>query len=253
MKILEEEPPLASEFKLPWLVNAFLYPISTSGLIYLAVFVLLPLLFSLFIRLLTLLLQPYLGQGTFLLFKPLTIIFYIVFYSYMCYYIADCVINSAKGHQRALCITITNTFSIGDLVTQAAILLGCVAICMWPAGLYYGLIRWDLTQRDDRLLWLLIVTGVFFLPMSLLRGIMFDAFDALNPILIIWSILKTFLPYCGLVLFFLAVGGFITAVLPRLPLWTFLIQGVKIYLVFVLAHRLGWFYWWHKDKLAWGI
>jgi len=247
MKILEEEPPLASEFKLPWLVNAFLYPISTSGLIHLAAFVILPLFFSLFIGLLTLLIEPFLGLGTFELTEPLTIIFYVIFYSYMCYYIADCVINSAKGRQRALCITITNTFSIGDLVAQAVILLGCVAICFSPIAVYSVF-----TKRTDLWFGVLSAYGIFFLPISLLRGIMFDAFDALNPIEIIRSICRVFLPYLGLVLFFLVVG-FIAAVSTRLPLWSFLTQGVKIYLVFVLAHRLGWFYWWHKDKLAWEI
>ncbi|MBA7547923.1 hypothetical protein ES705_40364 [subsurface metagenome] len=89
--------------------------------------------------------------------------------------------------------------------------------------------------------------------MSLLRGIMFDAFEALNPIEIIRSICHALLPYCGLVLFFLVVGGFIGAVIPRFPFWDFLKQALKVYLVFVLAHRLGWFYWWYKDKLGWGL
>ena len=89
--------------------------------------------------------------------------------------------------------------------------------------------------------------------MCFLRGVMFDSFDALNPIEIFRSILSTFLPYCGLVLFFMVLGGFAAAVLFRLPLWDFLQTCIILYLVFVLAHRLGWFYWWYKDKLGWGL
>ena len=33
----------------------------------------------------------------------------------------------------------------------------------------------------------------------------------------------------------------------------FIRQALKFYLVFVLAHRLGWFYWWYKDKIGWGL
>jgi len=248
MKILEEEPPLESEFKQPFIIHAFLYPISAAGMIHVAFFVILPLLFSLFIRLFELLLGPFLGLGTAEITEPLTIIFYVVFYSYMCYYIADCVFNSTKGRQRASSVSMPSQFSWLDFASEAVILVGCAAICLSPIVLYSAL-----TKRTDLYFWLLSAYGVFFLPMALLRGILFEAFDALNPIEIIRSICRVFLPYCGLVLFFLIVGGFVVAVLPRLPIWRFLTQAVKIYLVFVLAHRLGWFYWWHKDKLGWGI
>jgi hypothetical protein len=248
MKILEEEPPLADECKLPWLIDAFLYPISTSGMIHLAVFVIVPLLISGFIRLIEFFLKPILGLGTAEITEPITLILYVIFYSYVCYYIADCVINSAKGHRRAAEVSVSSTISMGDLISQALVIIGCVAICLAPVLLY-----WIFVKRTDSWFWTLSTYGIFFLPMSLLRGIMFDAFDALNPMEIIRSIYRTLLPYFGLVLFFLVVGGFIRAVIPRLPLWGFLRQAIKVYLVFVLMHRLGWFYWWYKDKLGWGL
>jgi len=248
MKILEEEPPLASEFKLHFLIEAFLYPISASGMIHIAIFVFLPLLFSIFVGFLASFIGPFLREGTSYIIRYVTIPFRIVFYSYVLYYIAHCLFESTKGRRRASDIPTSGTFNIGDLLSQVILLLGCVAICLWPAAVYY-LIK----QQSDLRFWILSGCGIFFLPMSFLRGVMFDSFDAINPILIVWSILKTFLPYCGLVLFFLAVGGFIVAVLPKIPLWGLLAQGVKIYLIFVLAHRLGWFYWWYKDKLGWEI
>ena len=248
MKILEEEPPLADECKLPWLIDAFLYPISASGMIHLAVFVIVPLLISGFIRLIEYLLVPILGLGTPEITEPVALILYVIFYSYVCYYIADCVISSARGHQRATEVSMPNTISIGDFISQAIVIIGCSAICLAPLLLY-----WVFVKRTDSWFWVLAAYGSFFLPMSLLRGIMFDAFDALNPIEIIRSIFRALLPYCGLVLFFLVVGGFIGAVIPKLPFWEFLKQALKVYLVFVLAHRLGWFYWWYKDKLDWGL
>ena len=248
MKILEEDPPLANECKLPWLIDAFLYPISASGMIHLAVFVILPLSISALIRFIEYFLEPLLGLATAEITEPIALILYVIFYSYVCYYIADCVISGAKGRRRATEVTMPNTISIGDFISQAFLFIGCIAICLSPILLYSVL-----AKRTDLWFWALSAYGTFFLPMSLLRGIMFDAFDALNPIEIVRSICRALLPYCGLVLFFLVVGGFIAAVIPRLPFWEFLKQALKVYLVFVLAHRSGWFYWWYKDKLGWGL
>ncbi len=248
MKILEEEPPLADECKLPWLLDAFLYPISTSGMVNLAVFVLLPIVISFLVGVLAALLRPHLQFGTSYIIFLLTVPFYIFFGCYVCYYIAHCVIDSSRGRRRASDVPIAHTLDIGDLVSQVIVLLGCVAICFWPIAVYYMV-----TQQTDGWFWLLSASGVFFLPMSFLAGVMFDSFDALNPLLTVRSICRTLLPYCGLVLFFYAVGGFLVAILPKLPTWAFIRRSIEIYLVFVLAHRLGWFYWWHKDKLDWGL
>ena len=248
MRILEEEPPLSDQCKLPWITDAFLYPISASGMLHVAIFVFLPRIVSFFVGLLARFLGPYLQQGTFYIIAFLTAPFYIVFGSYVVYYVVNCVIDSAKGNRRATDVTLPANIDAGDLIAQVFLLFGCVAICFWPAAIYYVLTK----QTDSRFM-LLAVCGTFFLPMSFLRGVMFDSFDALNPILIIQSICKTFLSYCGLVLFFLVLGGFIEVILPHLPLWGFLSAGIEIYLVFVLAHRVGWFYWWHKDKLNWGL
>lgn len=248
MKILEEEPPLADECKLPWLIDAFFYPFSVSGVIHLVVFVIVPLLIAALIRLIWYFLGPYLGLATAEITEPVTIILCVIFYSYVCYYLADCVISSGRGRRRATDFAMPNTISIGDFISQAFIIIGCIAICLSPVLLYSVL-----AKRNDLWFWALSAYGTFFLPMSLLRGIMFDTPDALNPIEIIRSIGRALLPYCGLVLFFLVVGGFAVVVTPRLPLWGFLRRVLRVYLVFVLTGRLGWFYWWYKDKLQWEV
>ena len=248
MKILEEEPPLADECKLPWLIDAFLYPISASGMINLAVFVFLPLLVSFLLGLLARFLSPFLGFGTSYILAVPKVIFYIVFGGYVCYYIAHCVIDSSKGNRRASDVPVANTFDAGDLVAQVILLLGIVAICFCPAAFYY-----IFTRRIDSFFGFLVALGGFFFPMCFLRGVMFDSFDALNPIEIFISIFSTFLPYCCLVLFFMVLGALAGVILIRLPLWRLLRMCIILYLVFVLAHRSGWFYWWYKDKLGWGL
>ena len=249
MKILEEEPMLADECKLPWLVDAFLYPVTASAMIHIAVFVFLPRLVSLLVAISASFLSPRIsGWGISYIFFYLTVPFYVVFYAYVFYYIAYCITDGAKGSRRASDIPIPETFDAGDFVSQAIILLGCVAICFWPTAVYYVV-----TERTDLWFWLLSTYGVFFLPMAFLRGVVFDSFDALNPMSIIRSVCNTFLSYCGLVLLFVVLGGFVAVVLPLLPVWGFLLAAVRFYLVFVLAHRLGWFYWWHKDRLSWGL
>ena len=197
MKILEEEPLLADECKLPWLIDAFLYPISASGMINIAVFVILPQLISFLVSLLAAFLSPFLREGTNYIIIFLTVPFYIVFWCYVCYYIAHCVIDSSKGNRRASDVPIANTFDAGDLVAQVILLIGCVAVCFCMVALYY-----IFTKRIDYRFWVLLAVGGFFFPMCFLRGVMFDCFDALNPVEVFRSIFSTFLPYCGLVLFF---------------------------------------------------
>ena len=248
MKILEEEPPLADECKLPWLIDAFLYPISASGMVNLAVFVIAPEFISFLVFVLASLLSPYLQTGTSYIIRLLTAPFYIVFGCYVVYYVAHCLLDSSKGHRRATDLPMANIFSAGDLVAQTILMLGCIAICFCPTGFYYLF-----TRRIDYWFWVLSALGGFFFPMCVLRGVMFDSFDALNPVEIFRSIISTFLPYFCLVLFFMALGGFAVVVLLHLQLWGFLRMCIIFYLVFVLAHRLGWFCWWYKDKLGWGL
>ncbi len=246
MKVIEE-PQLGVKRKLPWLIDMLLYPMSISGFIHLLVFLLLPRLVSLFVNFLLRMVPQEIRMAAYEI-EWLYLPFYVVFYGYVVYYIIECVLSSSKGGYRAPDPSISETLDWRDLVGQALLLIGCVAICFWPTAVYY-----ILAKRTDRTFWLLLSGGMFFSPIALLRGIMFDSFNALNPILIIGSIFKTFLPYCGLVLLICALGGFIAIVLPRLLIWSFVSSGARFYLLFVAAHLLGQFYWWHKDKLDWGL
>jgi hypothetical protein len=248
LNILEEEPLLASKQKLPWLVSAFVYPASTSGLVHIAVFVFLPRIVSLIVNLLASAIGPILREGTGYIIIFLTVPFYILFYSYVTYYTCYRINDSGKGNMRASDVPISDTFIASDFISEVVLLFGCAAICFWPPPVYYML-----TKQTDLWFWVLSLCGGFFFPMALLRGVLFESFDALNPVDIIKSIIDTFLSYCGLVIFSLVIAGFILAALPRLPIWGFVIDAMRFYLVFVVVHRLGWFYWWNKDRLGWGL
>ena len=95
--------------------------------------------------------------------------------------------------------------------------------------------------------------------MALLAVVLFDSFNALNPILIIGSICRTLLPYCGMVLFFYA-GALLFMEIDSpinrfwlLPLVPFLIKGVQLYMINVAVGLLGRFYHRCEDKLNWEV
>jgi hypothetical protein len=148
-----------------------------------------------------------------------------------------------------------------DLISQLFLVLASIAICFWPVAVYSVLMR-----RVDLFFWLLSAFGVFLFPMALLAGILFDATHALNPIFIIASIFKTLPKYCGLVLFHCILGDLsgpqdlTGAIFYPLRLINYFFTAAFIYkamafvyLAMVGAHLLGSFYWWHKDKLGWGL
>ena len=263
MKILEEDPPLADERQLPWIVDIFLYPFSAAGLVNLGIFCLGPPLLG-FINRIALSRIPF----GFLI----ALVLLILLVGYALYYLACCVFDSSKGGRSAPDINVQYAPDKSDLIAQIFLMLGCVAVCFWPIAVYSAL-----THRADIVLWLLSAVGMFFLPMALLAGILFDATHALNPIFIIASIFKTFPKYCALVLFSCIPGAIAAAVIANIcnlsgpqsltgaifyPSMliryfftaTFIYKGMALaYISMVGAHLLGSFYWWHKDKLDWGL
>ncbi|UCE49516.1 MAG: hypothetical protein JSW47_05105 [Phycisphaerales bacterium] len=244
-----EENESAAHRNLPWFIDIFLYPTSTAGLTHLAIFIGVPFLVY-FIRQL-------LGPFTLMLWLP-SLIVNILIGLYMCWYFAECVRDSADGGIRA-----PEAFAnadVGSMVEQCLYLAACYAIFMAPAFVY-GIFA----DKTDTIFWILIAYGVFFFPMGLLAVVMFDSSSAFNPILWIGSIFSTFFQYCGLVLL---IGGVVLAfrVLTRIggpqapeqiSIGTRILEAafscLMLYLVFVLAHLLGRFYWRYQDKLNWEV
>lgn len=243
MKILEEEPPLADECKLPWFIDIFLYPFNLAGVIHLiGLWLLLFLLCPLVIA--------FVGLGT----EYIPIVYFLpVAYSF--YYFAECIRDSAAGSRRApdlrACPAKPDRW---DYISQLIVVVGAIAVCFSPAAVYY-----IVTERSDLIYWLILACGGFFFPMVLLAVVLFDSFGALNPILIIGSIFHTLLPYCGMVLFFYA-GALLFMKIDSpvnrfwlLPMVPFLIKVVQLYMIFVAVGLLGRFYHRFEKKLNWEV
>jgi hypothetical protein len=188
---------------------------------------------------------------------------------YAFYYISYCVFDSSRGGLRAPDVTIHDSPDKTELCSQVFLVIGVVAVCFFPAVTYY-----IATERTDLLFWLLSAVCIFFLPMAVLTAVLFDSVDALNPVMIIASIYRTFVPYCGLVLIFPVLAGLIAPVILGLPKPGDLIAGLLylqslmdfilgtafifykiafVYLAMVSAHLLGRFYLRHKKELNWKI
>ena len=243
-----EEAESADRRKLPWIVDIFLYPISIPGLMHLGIFTILPLLISLFGRLL----GP-LGMAVAL---P-GLLINIAIMLYLSWYVTECVRDSAKGGRRAP--EAFATAGVGEMWSQAQYIIGCYLIFLGPALLYSVF-----SNKTDVVFWLLLACGVFFFPMGLLACVMFDSIRGLKPILLIVSILSTFFQYCGLLLLisgivlgFKAIPTIQTDSTQPETITVMLLGSVSsftlLYMTFVVAHLLGRFYRRYEDKLNWEV
>ena len=236
------------ERKLPWLLDIFLYPTSKPGLTNLGIIVGVPLLIDIVMQVF--------GPFALTLWLPILIL-RILIGLYMCWYFAECVRDSAAGGTRA-----PKVFATADASTmceQAAYLAACYIIFAGPAGFYSVF-----THKTDAVFWLLAAYGVFFFPIGLLAAVMFNSGAAFNPILWIGSIFSVSFQYCGLVLLLCGVVlpiGAIMSIQPEdIPLpkvLTLILQagftGILLYIVFVVGHLLGRFYWRYRERLNWEV
>ncbi|MHC4501226.1 MAG: TFIIB-type zinc ribbon-containing protein [Planctomycetota bacterium] len=226
--------------RLSWPIDIFLYPVSTPGLIILAIIILIPL----FIDFTAQLLGPF---GIFISAPGFVI--KIIIGLYMYWYFCECIRDSAKGGVRAPDVLV-NSPGLADMLVETLRILGCLVVFAGPPYFY---LRY--AHRTDLILYSLLVYAVFFFPMGLLAVIMFDSFSGLNPVLLVGSILSTFFQYCGLILLFCILGflfAAITSISPQLRIMAYAIAVFVIYLLMVVAHLLGRFYWKYQEKLNWG-
>ncbi|MHC4212062.1 MAG: hypothetical protein ACYSWP_01690 [Planctomycetota bacterium] len=222
--------------ELPWFLDIFLYPTSTSGLINLGIFWILPIVLSLIARIL-----------------PIPIVWGLIgliIVAYMYYYFMECIRDSAKGGIRAP-ENIGEFPDMSDVVSQAMEIVACAVIFWGPVVFYF-----TFTQKEDTIFWLLLGYGVFFFPMGLLALAMFNSTSAFNPLVWIGSIFSTFFQYTGLVLFFCTLVwlmGKIVSSFGQSRLFAYLFAAAFIYLTMVMVHLLGRFYYMNAKKLNWEV
>jgi len=235
----ETEP--ATQRKLPWIIDIFLYPISTPGLIMLGIFVGVPLLIDILMRLV--------GTFAVVLIFP-SVIINIVIRLYLYWYIAECVRDSAMGGIRAP-ETLSSKPGLSDMFWQMVSIVGCLVFFLGPAFFYQYF-----TEKTDTIFWILLAYGIFFFPMGLLAVIILDSSAGLNPILLVGSIFRTFFPYCGLILILCGPCALIDKMLSSSPpslILSFILFAVFVYTTMVAAHLLGRFYWRYEEKLNWDL
>lgn len=275
----EVEPLLVR--RLPSFIDIFLFPLNPPGLIMIGILVGVPLLMEVLSW----------------VFGKLTEIFFFVFLLYIIcvnvsviivnpviafyrlWFIGECVRSSAEGQTRA---PETISFTPGPEVIWSFLrIFICIVIFAFP--LYYYVSWFDHERNVWYLLWFLLIFpqtlvvlfgqggttfhlllsfAVFFFPMTVLSVIMFDSLRGLNPLLILRSILKTFVPYCGLIILLCAlaapvvlmkkfvIGQVLTG---NFKFSLYIIGVVNTYLILVAAHLLGRFYWNHEEKLNWQV
>ncbi len=234
--------------KLPWLIDILLYPVSMSGLIHLGIFTVIPTLIALATALMGL-------YGMFLSFLGFLINLAIGLYMY--WYFSECVRDSANGGTRApVAFAIVD---LGEMFFQMLYIIICCIVFFAPAGVYYAVV-----QEKGVIFWLLLFYGIFFFPMGLLAIIMFDSLSSLNPLLLIGSIVGTFFEYCGIVLLFTAIlvalrtittlhleAGHFSGI--TIEIFEGGLSLITLYIIFILAHLIGRFYWRNEEKLNWEV
>jgi hypothetical protein len=235
--------------KLPWMIDIFLYPMSRAGMSILLITVGIPFVLRLIVRFFFFAMAAF---GPLLIFWVLFIVIHwaalAMLALYMNWYACECVRDSADGGIRAADTTAI-TPGLGEIFAQAIKVILCAVVCMAP-----GLIYLTRTHSADTAFWTLYGAGGLLFPMALLAVVMFDALRALNPVLLIGSILRTLLHYCALAPFCLVL-----CLLCPLALY-YLVKSwilgscllfLAYYQLLILAHLLGRFYWRNEERLGW--
>jgi hypothetical protein len=227
--------------KFPWLIDIFLYPISTPGLTALAIIVLIPVFIALTAKALGRL-SFIIAIGTF----PIRILIGLYIFWYLC----QCIRESALGGIRAPDILVEAP-GLGEMYSQFLNIAACWACFIAPAFIYKVY-----TNDTGPIFWGLIAYAVIFFPMALLAVLMFGSFTGLNPLLLIPSIFSTFFQYLALIGF---VGALVTAyaavaqAVKGKVILEFIAAVSLVYLLMIIAHLIGRFFWKYKEKLNWEV
>ena len=132
-------------------------------------------------------------------------------------------------------------------------LFGILAVCLGPAILYGWL-------ATDAQLWLLIALwagGLLYMPMALLAVAMYDSVAALNPLLIVASILRVPLEYMvtclvlGLLLLFMGVSNWWEENLHARLVASIVDHFLSLYTLTLVARLAGLLFYTTKKRLGW--
>ena len=247
------EPEELPQRQYPWIVDIFLYPLTTSALVILLICVGGPFFLRIFIHF---------AKALTLHIPVLVILWlmslmahwgaFILLFFYIIWYVFAALRDSAEGGIRAP-NTGASTPGLGELLAETCRLFACITFCMLPAIIY-----WTKGGGIDAIFWTLFGAGGFALPMTLLSVVMHESLRGLNPLLIVRSISRTLLPYLLLAPFCYALClmfplAYSLILKPAYWHFSYLLQAVAFCLLLIMAHLLGRFYFKNEEKLYWDI
>lgn len=147
---------------------------------------------------------------------------------------------------------------VDDLLVPAFLLIGAFVVSFGPA-----VAMWIFLDIDPSIKWILgvslVLFGCFYLPMAVLAVSMYDSLFALNPLLIMPSILRIPLEYLvacfvlGAVLAVRLVSLFLLALIP-IPIFPTVVGGFfSLYFLTVEMRILGVMYHSKREELNWNF
>jgi hypothetical protein len=171
---------------------------------------------------------------------------------YLCTYLFSVIQSSARGEDH-----LPDWPDFGDIWNDMFLplfrLFGTLLICFGPASLIQHLVG---EVGRGWVYWSVFSLGLLYAPMALIGVALFETIAAVNPMLVIPSILKTFGHYlaaCAV----LAIAVVIGAVGPSLAdafipfVGGLLSWFLSLYFLFVQMRILGVLYHCHEDELNW--
>jgi hypothetical protein len=237
----EDDGPHSLTF-LQWLS----YPINGPGLSIIVIYVVVPFLLWAFFMVMPMALQ---FAGILLLIITRSLVGLSTLW-----YLTVCIRASGEGQIKAPNVfEFSQDDSFSDWFWQFVRIAVTVSLCLAPAFLLRGF-----AGVEPAVFWTLLAAGTLMLPMALLAVVMFDGIRALNPVLLVSSMISTFIPYLAVVFAFcvplaLLVGLHIATAKTPDPLLTLLVRAVGVYLLMLAACLLGRFFYTNEEKLRWDV
>ena len=237
--------------KLPWFIDIFLYPISSSGIINLGILIFIP-------PVLTALSLVLLRVTLFVPLALFLLIFKLIIRAYFFWCIAECVRDSCLGRTRAPSVLTGAGDDFWGVFNYYFSLFVCHLLCFGPA-----IISLSSSRAFDREYWILIGIGCVVYPILFLSIVVIDSISAWNPFMLVASLVRLMPQYlivsAGLfgiiwlthsLLFWVAQLDISRSML---VIWLIkpVFVGFGVYFGFIGAHLLGRFYWFNRARLDW--
>jgi DNA-directed RNA polymerase subunit RPC12/RpoP len=262
----KEASPEAFKRKLLWPLDIFLYPANRTGVTMLLIMAGIPLVAMTISTCLSII--PVIGVFVSILAAIILIVVNVYSYVYFC----QCVQNSAQGYVR-LSVGLGDYMDFWDAFLMMFRIVVSIVLFAAPAFAHLYLkseaddipdfiFNFPEYNKPDEFFYYLLAIGAALFPMALLSIIMHESFAGLNPFLILSSLLKTHVFYIGFIVIFW-VGIFSVWYIRSYCLKLFSLHPyflllaisayrfIKIYLMMVIMHLMGRFYYKNSERLNW--